>query len=261
MDRFCEYFDMRPNERTIISEMSIKVKFNGANLNFANVYLTNVPRLIFLFYNSAVFNMSRLSLHLAAITGDSVEVIEGFLSKYLRFSDVNQNSFELYVTDRELWKNRIIEQLKNAEARLAFESKLKQQMTYRDAVTYDGIRDLWKSMEPSNSVPDDLRIEAMIIDLLKEGEWERKMGKTGPEGLIDHDNRRFVNKNANVQKIDQKVVQYQISASFDLGSDGTIKIKCPFCGAGSDLASKTSEVKCTYCGKLFIVPKKVLDMI
>nr|MDO8135374.1 hypothetical protein [Candidatus Njordarchaeum guaymaensis] len=55
--------------------------------------------------------------------------------------------------------------------------------------------------------------------------------------------------------------QYVISTSFQLGKDGSISISCPHCGASQPAESKTSEVDCKYCGKKYMVPKKILDMI
>lgn len=52
---------------------------------------------------------------------------------------------------------------------------------------------------------------------------------------------------------------YEIS--FKIGRDGVIKIQCPHCGASQPTESKSKEVTCKYCGKTYIVPKKILDMI
>ena len=55
--------------------------------------------------------------------------------------------------------------------------------------------------------------------------------------------------------------QYLISTNFQIGNDGTIKIQCPYCSASKPAESKSSEVTCTYCGRTYVVPKKILDMI
>lgn len=52
---------------------------------------------------------------------------------------------------------------------------------------------------------------------------------------------------------------YEISLK--IGKDGVIKIQCPHCGASQPTESKSREVTCKYCGKTYIVPKKILDMI
>jgi len=55
--------------------------------------------------------------------------------------------------------------------------------------------------------------------------------------------------------------QYVISTKFEMGKDGVIKIQCPYCGASQPAESKSGEVTCKYCGKTYIIPKKILDMI
>ncbi|MFB0543740.1 MAG: hypothetical protein ACETVR_03055 [Candidatus Bathyarchaeia archaeon] len=61
--------------------------------------------------------------------------------------------------------------------------------------------------------------------------------------------------------IKQEVVRYNISTKFQFGKDGGLVIECPNCGASSPLTSKRNLVKCSYCGKEYIVPKKLLDLI
>jgi DNA-directed RNA polymerase subunit RPC12/RpoP len=59
----------------------------------------------------------------------------------------------------------------------------------------------------------------------------------------------------------KEVVQYSVVTRFDLGKDGTLSVSCPYCGASAPLRSKESEVTCKYCGKQYIIPKKILDLI
>ncbi|MEM2057244.1 MAG: hypothetical protein QXO76_03180 [Thermoproteota archaeon] len=63
-----------------------------------------------------------------------------------------------------------------------------------------------------------------------------------------------------VQHRPEEVVQYNIVTKFNLSEDGTISVQCPYCGASAPLI-KESEVTCKYCGKQYIVPKKILDLI
>jgi len=64
-----------------------------------------------------------------------------------------------------------------------------------------------------------------------------------------------------IQHRPKEVVSYNIVTEFNLNKDGTISVKCPYCGAPTPLHSKESEVVCKYCGKTYIVPKKILDLI
>jgi primosomal protein N' len=64
-----------------------------------------------------------------------------------------------------------------------------------------------------------------------------------------------------VQHRPKEIVSYNIVTEFNLNKDGTISVKCPYCGAPAPLHSKESEVVCKYCGKTYIIPKKILDLI
>ncbi|HII85257.1 TPA: hypothetical protein HA273_01465 [Candidatus Bathyarchaeota archaeon] len=41
----------------------------------------------------------------------------------------------------------------------------------------------------------------------------------------------------------------------------SISIACPHCSASQTITSKSSEVPCKHCGKNYIVPKKILDLL
>ena len=50
-------------------------------------------------------------------------------------------------------------------------------------------------------------------------------------------------------------------ANVNIGKIGTISMECPHCGVSQPLSSKTDEVTCKNCGKKYIIPKKVLDLL
>jgi hypothetical protein len=79
------------------------------------------------------------------------------------------------------------------------------------------------------------------------------------EGFIDKQKREFVHKVAYQQK--SEVIQYQVATSFEFGTNGVLLLKCPSCGASENRREKTSEVTCSYCRSVFIIPKKILDLI
>jgi ribosomal protein S27E len=54
---------------------------------------------------------------------------------------------------------------------------------------------------------------------------------------------------------------YVVSANVNIGKVGTISMECPYCGASQPIASKSNEVTCKYCGKNYVIPKKVLDLL
>jgi DNA-directed RNA polymerase subunit RPC12/RpoP len=59
----------------------------------------------------------------------------------------------------------------------------------------------------------------------------------------------------------KETISYNIVAEFSLAEDGTILVKCPYCGAPAPLNSKDTKIVCKYCGKTYIIPKKILDLL
>lgn len=54
---------------------------------------------------------------------------------------------------------------------------------------------------------------------------------------------------------------YVVSANVNIGKVGTISMECPFCGASQPIATKSNEVICKFCGKNYVIPKRVLDLL
>jgi len=52
---------------------------------------------------------------------------------------------------------------------------------------------------------------------------------------------------------------YVVTANVSIGKVGSISMDCPHCGGSQAIESISNEVKCQYCGKNHIIPKKVLD--
>jgi len=59
----------------------------------------------------------------------------------------------------------------------------------------------------------------------------------------------------------KEIVQYNIVTKLNLDQDGTLSVECPHCGASAPLRIKESEVTCKYCGKQYVIPKKILYLI
>lgn len=49
--------------------------------------------------------------------------------------------------------------------------------------------------------------------------------------------------------------------NINMGKISTINMECPHCGASQPLSSKSNEVKCTHCGKKYVIPKEVLQLL
>ena len=54
---------------------------------------------------------------------------------------------------------------------------------------------------------------------------------------------------------------YVVSANVNIGKVGTISIDCPHCGASQPVTTKSNEVTCKFCGKSYVIPKKVLELL
>jgi hypothetical protein len=54
---------------------------------------------------------------------------------------------------------------------------------------------------------------------------------------------------------------YVISANLNIAKIGSISMECPHCGASQPISSKSNEVTCSYCNKMYVIPKKVLELL
>jgi hypothetical protein len=79
------------------------------------------------------------------------------------------------------------------------------------------------------------------------------------EGFVDPEKKEFVHMTAYQQK--KEVIQYTIAASFSFASNGALEIKCPNCSASQEVKSKEGKVVCSHCGKAYIVPERILNLL
>jgi DNA-directed RNA polymerase subunit RPC12/RpoP len=47
----------------------------------------------------------------------------------------------------------------------------------------------------------------------------------------------------------------------NIGKVSTISMECPHCGESQQLSLKNNEVTCKHCGKKYVIPKKVLELL
>jgi len=88
-------------------------------------------------------------------------------------------------------------------------------------------------------------------NLEKAGKYEEAAEKYGELKMDDkaEDCRRMAKTN------------YLVAAKVNIGKAGTINVDCPYCSAFQTIATKSNEIKCKFCGKTFLVPKKALDLL
>jgi len=86
-----------------------------------------------------------------------------------------------------------------------------------------------------------------VPTILAEIEKLKKAGKY-EEAALKYEELEMWNKAREIRNI-------------NMGKVSTISMECPHCGASQPLSSKSNMVKCKHCGKKYIIPKKVLDLL
>jgi Zn finger protein HypA/HybF involved in hydrogenase expression len=54
---------------------------------------------------------------------------------------------------------------------------------------------------------------------------------------------------------------YTVTASVSIGKVATINLECPHCNASQPISSKSNQVTCQYCGKNYVIPKRILELL
>ena len=49
--------------------------------------------------------------------------------------------------------------------------------------------------------------------------------------------------------------------NINMGKVSSINMECPDCGASQSVSSKNNKVTCKHCGKKYVIPKKVLELL
>jgi Zn finger protein HypA/HybF involved in hydrogenase expression len=100
--------------------------------------------------------------------------------------------------------------------------------------------------------------EENIPNLLEEIEKLERAGRY-EDAALRYEELEMWDKAGEVRRKDK--TSYVISANINIGKVSTISMECPHCGASQPLSSKNNEITCKYCGKNYIIPKKVLDLL
>ena len=90
-------------------------------------------------------------------------------------------------------------------------------------------------------------IEDVVPEVLAEIEKLKKAGKY-EEAALKYEELEMWDKAKEIRNV-------------NMGRVSTINMECPHCGASQPLSSKSNEVTCKHCGKNYIIPKKVLDIM
>ena len=59
----------------------------------------------------------------------------------------------------------------------------------------------------------------------------------------------------------RRKTRHVVSTNLNVGKVAAISMNCPHCTSSQFLDSKSNEVVCSYCGKKYVIPKRVLDLI
>jgi predicted RNA-binding Zn-ribbon protein involved in translation (DUF1610 family) len=64
-------------------------------------------------------------------------------------------------------------------------------------------------------------------------------------------------------KLRPERVEYKVVVSYSMDK-GVLEVSCPYCGANIELNKSKVDInkyKCEYCGRTFVIPKKILDLL
>jgi DNA-directed RNA polymerase subunit RPC12/RpoP len=92
-----------------------------------------------------------------------------------------------------------------------------------------------------------ISMKAMVSEILAEIEKLKKAGKYEAAAL-KYEELEMWDKAKEIRKL-------------NMGKVSTINMECPHCGAVQQLSSKNNEVKCKRCGKNYVIPQKVLELL
>ena len=59
----------------------------------------------------------------------------------------------------------------------------------------------------------------------------------------------------------KRKTRHVVSTNLNVGKVAAISMNCPHCTSSQFLDSKSKEVVCSYCGKKYVIPKRVLDLL
>lgn len=62
-----------------------------------------------------------------------------------------------------------------------------------------------------------------------------------------------------VQAVKHEVIHYKVVVNFD--KNGSLAFFCPHCGANTKITQKSSIIRCEFCGKEYVIPNKLLDIL
>ena len=92
-----------------------------------------------------------------------------------------------------------------------------------------------------------ISVKDMIPEILEEIEKLKKAGEY-EEAALRYEEIEMWDKATEIRHL-------------NTGKVSKINMECPHCGGSQPLSSKTNEVTCKYCGKNYIIPAKVLELL
>jgi len=219
------------------------------------LFLTNHYRLVFL-ASSGFFKKTYEKHHHVPIDDNIVNIQVPF-SRLIIDTKWLTHSYDGIFNGQE-WSRMIVEMLRRRrkvgqeerEKEIAFLDEAATIMSTQPRTTFDEVRGIY--LRHFGTSIEDSKISEFIRRQLV-GRW---ISGRAVEGFVDEEKKEFVHEAA----FRKETVQYVIASRFDFAEGGGVNIRCPHCG-GSQPASKSKQVTCEYCGKEYIIPKKILDMI
>jgi uncharacterized Zn-finger protein len=109
-----------------------------------------------------------------------------------------------------------------------------------------------------NIVPDEVVTESERDKMLKDAKNLELAGRYEDAALL-YEQMEMWEKAGIVRR--NARTSYVISANVNIAKVGSISMECPHCGAAQPITSKENEVTCFYCGKNYVIPKKILELL
>ncbi len=78
------------------------------------------------------------------------------------------------------------------------------------------------------------------------------------KGYLDKEKNQFTNT---AFKQEPEAIRRNTVERFDIKPNGTIELKCPFCGSFQELNLKAGAATCNYCGRGYLIPDKILSLL
>lgn len=240
---------LNPGEEAILSSHVSKFSIDGKDMGRSGTLMyTSAGRVLFV-TEEGMFNKKYKIDHwcyIGNVTNTRVEkrMIGSALVVEINWEDGHKTHRYEGIADAANWINELNEQVNRKQVALGAAKLLNS----KERTSFSDMKRFYKEKTNYDGTDEDVAnllrtlLEAKLID-----------------GFVDEEKKEFVHMTAYKQKTE--VVQYNIAASFNFGSNGTLEIKCPHCGGSQELKERVNTVNCKFCGESYLIPDKIRNLL